>query len=486
MGALTDHRKRCLTDFRLPPSSLSSPPEKKARLPPQASSHSAASSTASSIKTATSPPNVTFPPRPSTLTRPVHAPQRIIRVFGLGTSSTTKSRPSSTAEMGNFFSHCLRRKQDDKLALEEYKKLVEELCASPGEATKVSPAPQKASSPVVSDLTILTKRDEEILASSHVLNWKVENARKVYLESVPVREGWFSVQKEPVYKELYQQTKTRDSRLNELAFETKLAQQTVTGCRFVAEELQKSLQRPKKDLEGLLRSLSDDDENEISLALHRSNSHNVLVSHQPSNIEITGKVLQCLNPGAWLNDEVINLYLELLKEREKRVPKKFLKCHFFNTFFYKKLTSGTQDYDFKAVRRWTTQRKLGYALIDCDKIFVPVHKEIHWCLAVINVKDNSFQYLDSLGGMDNFVLTVLARYFKDEMRDKSAMEIDTTSWKKESIDKLPLQKNGWDCGMFMLKYTDFYSRGLEFSFSQEHMPYFRKRTALEILRLKAE
>lgn len=34
---------------------------------------------------------------------------------------------------------------------------------------------------------------------------------------------------------------------------------------------------------------------------------------------------------------MINLYLELLKEREQREPKKFLKCHFFNTFFYKKV-----------------------------------------------------------------------------------------------------------------------------------------------------
>lgn len=35
--------------------------------------------------------------------------------------------------------------------------------------------------------------------------------------------------------------------------------------------------------------------------------------------------------------QVINLYLELLKEREEKEPKRFLKCHFFNTFFYKKV-----------------------------------------------------------------------------------------------------------------------------------------------------
>ncbi|KAJ0580382.1 putative Ulp1 peptidase [Helianthus annuus] len=35
--------------------------------------------------------------------------------------------------------------------------------------------------------------------------------------------------------------------------------------------------------------------------------------------------------------QLINVYLELLKERESRKHKKFLKSHFFNTYFYKKI-----------------------------------------------------------------------------------------------------------------------------------------------------
>lgn len=31
----------------------------------------------------------------------------------------------------------------------------------------------------------------------------------------------------------------------------------------------------------------------------------VLVTHENSNIDITGEILQCLGPGAWLNDEVV-------------------------------------------------------------------------------------------------------------------------------------------------------------------------------------
>ncbi|KAL8124938.1 hypothetical protein AgCh_012565 [Apium graveolens] len=72
------------------------------------------------------------------------------------------------------------------------------------------------------------------------------------------------------------------------------------------------------------------------------------------------------------------------------------------------LIGGGSGYDYKSVRRWTTQRKLGYSLIECEKIFVPIHKEAHWCLAVINRKYEKFQYLDSLKGGDRQVMKVLA------------------------------------------------------------------------------
>ncbi|KAK7303786.1 hypothetical protein RJT34_14703 [Clitoria ternatea] len=232
-------------------------------------------------------------------------------------------------------------------------------------------------------------------------------------------------------------------------------------------------------------SLTDEEEDEVARAFSASWKR-ILVSHKNSNIDISGEKFQCLRPGGWLNDEVINVYLELLKERELREPQKFLKCHFFNTFFYKKLTSAGSGYDFKSVRRWTSQRKLGYGLLECDKIFVPIHQEIHWCLAVINKKEEKFQYLDSLKGMDQYVLKVLAKYFVDEVKDKTGKDIDVSTWEKEFVEDLPEQENGFDCGMFLIKYADFYSRGLRLCFNQEHMPYFRLRTAKEILRLKAE
>ncbi|KAI7736070.1 hypothetical protein M8C21_023687 [Ambrosia artemisiifolia] len=290
----------------------------------------------------------------------------------------------------------------------------------------------------------------------------------------------------PYHKKLIESAQKRDERLRRLSFDIKLQEEK----RALYKQLTPvKKDESKKDEELLLepfRPLTEDDEEMVAVALSNSSRRKLLVTHDNSNIAITGEVLRCLRPGAWLNDEVINLYLELLKEREKKEPKKFLKCHFFNTFFYKKLISGRTGYDYKSVRRWTTQRKLGYSLLECDKIFVPVHKEIHWCLAVINKKEEKFQYLDSLGGVDKQVMRVLAKYFVDEVKDKNGEDIDVTSWQQEYVTDLPNQENGFDCGVFMIKYADFYSRDIGLCFKQEHMPYFRLRTAKEILRLRAD
>ncbi|KAG2263830.1 hypothetical protein Bca52824_070909 [Brassica carinata] len=285
------------------------------------------------------------------------------------------------------------------------------------------------------------------------------------------------------YKKLLQSAERRNSKLEALGFEILFNEKRLSQLR---QSRPKPVEKPlKKVPDEPFIPLTKEEKAEVYNAFSGKNRRKVLVTHANSNIDITGQVLQCLTPSAWLNDEVINVYLELLKERETREPKKYFKCHFFNTFFYKKLVSDS-GYNYKAVRRWTTQRKLGYALIDCDMIFVPIHRSVHWTLAVINNRDRKFLYLDSLNGVDSKILNALAKYLGDEAKEKSGKDIDVSSWDMEFVEDLPQQQNGYDCGMFMLKYIDFFSRGLGIYFSQEHMPYFRLRTAKEILRLRAD
>ncbi|GFP99899.1 ubiquitin-like-specific protease esd4 [Phtheirospermum japonicum] len=265
------------------------------------------------------------------------------------------------------------------------------------------------------------------------------------------------------HKRLYELANKRDEKLNSLGLQIGYTEQCLKRLHLF-RPWKKDEQLKKDVVDECFVNLTQEEEAIVARALSNFNRRKVLVSHDNSNIDISGENLQCLRPGAWLNDEVINLYLELLKEREKREPQKFLKCHFFNTFFYKKIISN--GYNFQAVRRWTTQRKLGYCLLDCEKIFVPIHKGVHWCLAIINKKDKKFQYLDSLGGVDSQVMSVLARYYVDEVKDKTGKDINVESWDEEFVTDLPYQENGFDCGMFMIKYVDFYSRDIGLCFNQ--------------------
>ncbi|CAN4104723.1 unnamed protein product [Withania somnifera] len=327
-------------------------------------------------------------------------------------------------------------------------------------------------------------RDSSVVTGLDDGNLKEESVGKVIesLDLNPTSDSYFYV---PLYKKLLGSVEKISHKLKRIQFQIRFNEKCLETSRLLRP--QEKGEHVKEDvITEAFVPLTEEEQAKVSSALSNFNRRRVLVTHKSSNIDITGEILQCLRPGQWLNDEVINVYLELLKEREKREPQKFLKCHFFSTFFYKKLISGKEGYSYHSVRRWTSQRKLGYCLLECDKIFVPIHKEIHWCLAVINKKDKKFQYLDSLRGRDNNVLKVLARYFVDEVKDKSEKHIDVSSWKQEFVEDLPEQKNGYDCGVFMIKNADFYSRDIGLCFNQGHMPYFRMRTAKELLRLKAD
>ncbi|KAL6884692.1 hypothetical protein ACP4OV_010628 [Aristida adscensionis] len=483
MGALTDSRKRLSADHRLLPSfppsspppskrpklaslptSTASPPPLPPRLPDAAaapSSSSAPGPSSSSSGPAAAAASPALPhrrrrlPPPPPLTRPTHGPQRVLRAFRLGparphaAASASWSSPSSPSPVPP---------PSRSLGLAQYVELVNSVSQAIPTAPAAGDAAREAEAAPVEVVTVDEDAEEEQQDEEGVT-------------------GSEAVRRVPLYRELYEASRRkRDAKLKTLEFEVRLAEENRLGLERLAEVLPRITPK-KEEVPEPFTPLTDEDEDSVRHALHGGNRRERLAVHEPSNIVITREILQCLNDKEWLNDEVINLYLDLLKERELREPNKFLKCHFFNTFFYKKLISG--GYDYKAVKRWTTKRKLGYSLIECDK-------EVHWCLAIINIKDKKFQYLDSLGKMDMKALRILARYIVDEVKDKIGQQIDALSWKQEGVENLPLQGNGWDCGMFMLKYIDFCSRDMDLIFGQKHMCYFRRRTAKEILTLRAE
>ncbi|XP_062175471.1 ubiquitin-like-specific protease ESD4 isoform X3 [Alnus glutinosa] len=429
MGARTSNRKRgdeCLSFNHACPSQNSSDFHVSKR-PRFSSMHQTPDrpvvSSNSTVARLSRYPQVT--PR---LGREVHAPCRILNYGFSSTVLNQKSGPRTSGvcpkekpidEMGNILSYKYDKAKDSALrAIRHWTKEKEVIDVDTDEEKGSGGGGVSGDSSIeeveivngvvanLQELDAKTMNGGLLPSSSSAVSdltngsLRVDNAEKM-LDSLSLNRGQ-DLSSVSAYKKLLETVERRTSKLRNLSFEIELNEKRRSIFQL--------LRPAKKPVENVPREpfvhLTEEEKAEVEHAF-KSNRRQVLVTHENSNIEITGEFLQCLRPGAWLNDEVINVYLELLKERENREPQKFLKCHFFNTFFYKKLISGKNGYDYKSVRRWTSQRKLGYSLIECDKIFVPIHKEIHWCLAVINKKDEKFQYLDSLGGMDTQVLKVL-------------------------------------------------------------------------------
>ncbi|XP_068068576.1 sentrin-specific protease 1 isoform X1 [Anomalospiza imberbis] len=220
--------------------------------------------------------------------------------------------------------------------------------------------------------------------------------------------------------------------------------------------------------------ITEEMEKEIKSLFRGGNQDEVL--SEAFRLTITRKDIQTLNNLNWLNDEIINFYMNLLMERSK--DKDLPAVHAFNTFFFTKLkTAG-----YQAVKRWTKK----VDIFSVDLLLVPIHLGVHWCLAVVDFRKKTITYYDSMGGINSEACRILLQYLKQESLDKKRKEFDTNGWAllSKKSQEIPQQMNGSDCGMFACRYAECISKDKPINFTQQHMPYFRKRMAWEILHRK--
>jgi sentrin-specific protease 1 len=191
-----------------------------------------------------------------------------------------------------------------------------------------------------------------------------------------------------------------------------------------------------------------------------------------------------------LNDEVINFFMNLLKERDDALVAAAVakgeerrKNWFFNSFFISKLLDDDKGYKYANVKRWS--RKAG-DLFTYDKVFFPVNiGNSHWCLAVIHMQTKKIQYFDSLVGTGREYLPHLRRYLQDEHQDKKKAALDLSGWELVYSDRqvVPQQANGADCGCFASAFAYLLSEGLPIKYiSQADMPAFRQRLVMSIIK----
>ncbi|XP_043276018.1 sentrin-specific protease-like [Venturia canescens] len=178
-----------------------------------------------------------------------------------------------------------------------------------------------------------------------------------------------------------------------------------------------------------------------------------------NDTKIQAKSLKTLKDKNWLNDEVINAYFELIAKRANQNPDKCKKVYCMNTFFFPRLQSG----GYEAVRRWTKKIKI----FSFDLILVPIHLGNHWCLATIDMKDSKIKYYDSLFGENIDCLTRLFDYITCKAAEEECTNWQPEMWNFVFKKKIPKQRNGYDCGVFVCLFAEHEAAEKRINFTQK-------------------
>lgn len=232
------------------------------------------------------------------------------------------------------------------------------------------------------------------------------------------------------------------------------------------------------DLEDLSSELADGGKPEetqdmdiaIAAAL-RKPAREVVVTIE--GLAVTRNDFVTLRGTTWLNDKIVDAYLSLIAKRS-REDSILPKVYAFSLFHFQ--CYAAQGYD--DVRSWTKS----VDLFSYDILLVPVNENHHWCMTVVDLRLQQITYYDSLFNRNDIFLEMVQHYLQDEMMDKKNRRLNTEEWLLMHSENHPRQLNCNDCGVFALKFADYASQDLELYFSQEDMPYFRRRMMFEILR----
>jgi len=191
------------------------------------------------------------------------------------------------------------------------------------------------------------------------------------------------------------------------------------------------------------------------------------------SIPITKGDLRTLAPCQWLNDNIINTYMDMIALRSKAgdTPR----VHVYTTFFYPKyLKEGYSN----MIKRWT--RKVD--IFSMEMIIFPIHLGIHWCVAVADLRKKTLKFYDSLLGNQTRCLEALMTYLSSEHKERKKSDLKTEDWKLSLEKSIPTQENGSDCGVFTCKFAEYLSRDADLTFKQKDMNYFRSRMVYEIVK----
>ena len=187
-----------------------------------------------------------------------------------------------------------------------------------------------------------------------------------------------------------------------------------------------------------------------------------------------------LEGNNWLNDDVINNYLRMVNAVDGNIL-------IFSSYFHTAFREG----GFKRVKDY--YRK--HALLEYEKLFIPVHKDSHWFLITYNgielVGYDPYNYPQAAPSERSRLLKLKKKnlmkilkqleekYFKPLFILKEKNFKPLTLSVKISPD-IPSQNNSNDCGVFLLTMVKYLVMKKVFDFDTDSMKNRRKTIQTEL------
>jgi sentrin-specific protease 1 len=189
------------------------------------------------------------------------------------------------------------------------------------------------------------------------------------------------------------------------------------------------------------------------------------------------RALRCLKPETWLNDEVMDAYMELLNLRNADIHGNVM---FFLTHFYRSITRPPTGYNFKKGLPYVRGRKLFHM----DLLVIPMNQGgIHWVMVVINIKEKRIEFYDPLPqkSTNSREMSIMQQWFAQLVTQELHLDtIDIRHWGSQTMTNIPTQPDNYNCGVYVLHFAEFLGRGVPLVIDPKNLVDLRNQILLDL------
>lgn len=194
-----------------------------------------------------------------------------------------------------------------------------------------------------------------------------------------------------------------------------------------------------------------------------------------------------LGAHSWLNDEIINAYLEWVVAAANAAAKADAEKHgepastvpkFIaqNSFFHNTLSTKGADSTTRMMKRLGAP--VGSSFLEVDSMLVPICRHSHWTIGVVRPVAKTIEYFDSMGNPGARI--AFAALMRDWLKHQLGDLYKEDEW-TVPLTACAHQNNGWDCGVFVCTNAFCIAMGVHTDCYLEHDMVQQRRNIAAVL-----